>query len=315
MIYTVTLNPAIDQQLTVKELTFNQVLRAEQVHVDLGGKGFNVSRMLAELGEKSVAVGFIAGRNGQILQTGLEALGIETRFVSIHGETRTNISITTETYDKYIKVNQSGPEVSQAQLEELLDLVRSLSQAGDWWVISGSIPPGVPASVYAQIVTEVHASQAHTILDASGDALRLGLQARPTFVKPNAEEAAELTGLPLTSDDGVLEAARAIRALGAQNVLISAGKDGALLYDGKKALKALPPDIETRNPVGAGDSLVAGLAVKLAEGQSLETALTWGTACGAATASQVGTEVGPSTLIKSLLTQVTVEEVSDVVHS
>lgn len=314
MIYTITLNPAVDRQLLVDEIEFNHVLRTNEVKIDVGGKGFNVSRMLNALDATSIALGFIAGHNGNLLNDGLHALGIETHFISVTGETRTNISITSRDYSRYIKVNEPGAKVSAENVEQLLDQIKELAQPDDWWVISGSIPPGVPASIYAQIIEVVQDAGGFALLDASGEALRAGLVAGPMVVKPNDEEAAELTGLPLDDDESLVQVANVIHKMGAQHVLISLGKRGALLHDGTHLWRAQPPTIEARNPIGAGDSMVAGFVLKLYEGEPLPMALAWGIACGAATASQQGTTVGPKALVKELQTQVTVEEISDVIH-
>lgn len=315
MIYTITLNPALDRQLVVDEIEFNQVLRTDAVKVDVGGKGFNVSRMLAELGATSIALGFIAGHNGNILEEGLHALGIETRFVSVYGETRTNISITTRDYDKYVKVNEPGAKVSPEHTQALLTLIEELAQPDDWWVVSGSLPPGVSPEIYANIIETVQAAKGHALLDASGDALRTGLKAKPVVVKPNDEEAAELTGLSLDNEQSLLQVTRMIQEMGAQHVLISLGKRGAILFDGNTIWRATPPTIEARNPIGAGDSMVAGFVLQLSQAAELSHALRWGIACGAGTASQMGTTVGPRSLVEDLLTQVTIEEISDVIHS
>ncbi len=315
MIYTVTLNPALDRQLVVDEIKFNQVLRTQQVKVDVGGKGFNVSRMLAELGAASVALGFIAGHNGRILEKGLQELNIKTRFVSVHGETRTNISITTYNYSKYVKVNEPGAEVSDADAQALLKLIRDLAKPSDWWIISGSLPPGVPPVIYANIIEIVQKAKGYALLDASGDALKAGLAANPTVVKPNQEEAAELTGLTLNDEASLLKAVRMIKQMGAQSVLVSLGKAGALLYNNQSIWRARPPTIDARNPIGAGDSMVAGFVLQLSMGASSRQALRWSIACGAGTASQMGTTVGSRSLVENLLKQIIVKEIPDVIHS
>src|SRR3954452_5122069 len=135
MIYTVTLNPALDRELTVPALVFDDVLRATETRVDCGGKGFNVARMLAALGAESVALGFAGGHTGAMLQDGLAALGIATDFVWIAGETRTNISIVTTDYDRHIKVNEAGPTISASEQAALVQRVRERVRSGDLWVL------------------------------------------------------------------------------------------------------------------------------------------------------------------------------------
>src|SRR5215213_4864767 len=149
MIYTVTLNPALDRELTVPALLFDDVLRATATRVDCGGKGFNVVRMLAALRAESVALGFAGGHTGAILQEQLAVQGIATDFVWIAGETRTNVSIVTADYERQIKVNEPGPNISADEQAALRARVRERARSGDWWVLAGSLPPGVTPTFYA----------------------------------------------------------------------------------------------------------------------------------------------------------------------
>jgi 1-phosphofructokinase family hexose kinase len=312
MIYTLTLNPAIDRELTVTEVQFDAVLSAVKSQVDFGGKGFNVSRLLKSMGMPSTALGFVGGRTGERLRSGLEALDIQTDFVWITGETRTNISIVTERHDHYIKVNEKGPLVDEAKQRELLDKIASTAAAGDWWVLAGSLPPGVPDSFYAQIIETLNERNAVTVLDTTGESLRLGCEAKPFLVKPNAEEAQKLTGLPVDTLPQIAIAAAELRNLGAQNVVISLGKKGALLQTMDESWLVRSPKIKEKNPIGAGDSMVGGLVWALTQGISLKEALGWGVASGAASASLSGTEVGSRLLIEELFSRVQYERLETV---
>jgi 1-phosphofructokinase family hexose kinase len=308
MIYTLTLNPAIDRELTVAEVQFDSVLSAIKSQVDFGGKGFNVSRLLRSLGMPSTALGFIGGRTGDRLKHGLQALDIGTDFVSIPSETRTNVSIVTERHDHYIKVNEKGPLVDEPKQRELLDKIASIAAAGDWWVLAGSLPPGVPDSFYAQIITILNEHQAISILDTTGESLRQGCEAKPFLVKPNAEETQKLTRLPVDTIPQIAVAATELRRMGAQNVVISMGKKGAFLQTSEGSWLIHSPKIKEKNPIGAGDSMVGGLVWALSQGHALKESLGWGAASGAATASMNGTEVGSRALIEILFKQVTYEE-------
>lgn len=307
MIYTVTLNPALDRELTVPEVVFDEVLRATEVRIDYGGKGFNVSRMLATLGAESVAIGFAGGRTGETLREGLESLGIATDFVRIVGETRTNVSIVTHNRDHYIKVNEAGPAISADEQTTLLNLVRKRAQPGDWWVLAGSLPPGLPNTFYADLITIIKAAGANSILDTSGAALHHGCAARPTLVKPNAVEAGQLSGRPIQTTSDALTAALALHDI--PYVVISLGAQGALLTHEGRGWLAAPPAIEERNPIGAGDSLVGGLVWGLIEGDALD-ALRWGVACGAAAASHDGTAMGARDEVARLVQEVEVREIT-----
>jgi 1-phosphofructokinase family hexose kinase len=306
MIYTVTLNPALDRELSVREFAFDSVLRATSSRVDSGGKGFNVSRALAALGCSSTALGFVGGATGDALTNELQRAGIETRFAKIAGETRTNISIVSEDRSHYLKVNEAGPPISKAEQDALLQQCRDLARAGDWWVLGGSLPPGVPTNFYAQIIEILRSAGAFTLLDTSGEPLRLGCLQGPTIIKPNQIEASELTGIEFSMESAVSILAK-IHEMGVPTIVISLGKDGAILSDGSTVWRVAAPRIKEQNPIGAGDSLVAGLVWALSKRLSKAEALAWGTACGSAAASMEGTSVGTLEQVEELYRQLTVK--------
>ena len=305
MLYSITLNPAVDRELTVPEIAFDEVLRASASRVDYGGKGFNVSRMWASLGAASVALGVAGGRSGQLLAEGLAGLDIETDFLWIPGETRTNVSIVAADHSHYIKVNEAGPAMDASAYQALLDKVMTLVRTGDWWVLAGSLPPGAPVTAYADLIRIIQTAGGHAVLDASGQALALGCQAGPHLVKPNAVEAEALTGRPVETMDDAIAAAGQIRAWGVDAVVISMGAAGAVMATEADVWQASPPPIRERNPIGAGDSMVAGLVWRLAQGAPPEEALRWGVACGAATAATSGTGLGTLEQVTALAAAVT----------
>ena len=304
MIYTITLNPAVDKELVVPALEFDTVLRSQKVNVDYGGKGFNVSRILKSLGTDSVALCFAGGNNGQLLKNGLADLDIETDFTWIAGETRTNISIVTEKPSHYVKVNEAGPTILAEELKALRQKVVKLAKSGDWWVLAGSLPPGVSSHLYADLIKDIQAAGAFVILDTSGEALKHGCDTKPFLAKPNDAEAHNLTGLPVNNVTEIAAAAKVIQAAGVGTVVISLGKAGALLVDGDHIWQVESPVIQESNPIGAGDSMVGGLVWALSQGMPMVEAVSWGIACGAATASLPGTAVGTKPLVDTLHPQV-----------
>ena len=309
MIFTVTLNPAVDRELTVDEIVFDTVLRASDWRVDCGGKGFNVARMLKSLGISSVALGFAAGKSGEMLDDKLKTLGIETDFVWVAGETRTNVSIVSTENGRYVKVNEPGPIITKADLTQLAQKIGERVQAGDWWVLAGSLPPGVPLIYYTELITIIQSAGAQVFLDTSDEALRQNCAAKPQLVKPNDEEAQVLTGLPVSTPAEIAAVGKAISAMGPGSVIISLGKEGAILVDKDKAWLAASPKIVAANPIGAGDSMVAGVVWGLSQGDSMQDALCKGIACGAATASKKGTTVGTREQVNELLAQVQINPV------
>lgn len=306
MIQTVTLNPAVDRELRVPAIEFGQVLRASASRVDLGGKGFNVSRALLALGEPSRALGFVGGAAGRMIAEGLSALGLAVDLVEVAGgETRTNVTVVAP--DRQVKVNEPGPTVTAEEEGRLREKVRGLARPGDLWVLSGSLPPGASPAIYAELTRLLQAAGARVLLDASGRALAEGCAAAPFLVKPNGAEAAELTGLPAGSEAEALAAAEAVRRLGPERVLLSLGRRGALLVGEGQAWLARPPAVVEQNPIGAGDAMLAGLAFGLARALPLPEALRWATAAGAAAASLPGTGMGDRPLVERLSAGVLIE--------
>ena len=309
MIYTLTLNPSLDKEYRVDDLRMNSVLRARSAREDIGGKGFNVSRMLANLERKTCAVGLMGGRNGQALRDGLTELGIQNELVWIKGESRVNTSIV-DSMGKHIKINEAGPAVRGVEEEELIRLIISLARPGDWWVLSGGLPGGLEADFYARLIFLIRGKGAYAALDTHGEAMRLGCRSGPNLVKPNAEEGAEITGLPSGKLSELVEIAHTIHDLGARNVVISAGKMGALAFDGQSTWLAEAPVIKENNPTGAGDAMLAGLVFGLDGGKGLSDALALGAACGAAAAGMPGPAMPSRTRVDALINIVEVKELA-----
>ncbi len=309
MIFTVTLNPAVDRELTVDSIVFDTVLRASDWQVDCGGKGFNVARMLKSLGVASTALGFAAGKTGELLDNRLQVLGIVTDFTWVSGETRTNVSIVSSENGRYVKVNEPGPTIAEEHLVLLKEKIQAHARSGDWWVVAGSLPPGVPAEFYGEIIEIIHSAGGKVFLDTSDEALKQSCGAGPILVKPNDEEAHQLTGLPISTPAEIVAVGSAIQEKGPKNVVISRGKKGALLVSEGKGWLAVSPEIVEANPIGAGDSMVAGMVWGLSQGDSMQVALCKGIACGAATASCNGTTVGSLQQVNELLSQVQLIEV------
>jgi 1-phosphofructokinase family hexose kinase len=307
MIVTVTQNPGLDRTLTVPRILFNEVTRASSLRLDWGGKGFNVSRALKALGVESVAMGFVGGATGRTLAQGLTSLGIATDFIHIASETRTNVVIAEADGERHIKVNEAGPTVHAEELTAFLDLARERVRQGDIWVLSGSLPAGVPRGFYAQIITLVQAAGAKAFLDTSGEPLRLGCAARPYLVKPNALEAEEITGREIHSEADTLDAARFVLAQGIELAALSLGVDGLLLASEHEAVWARPPAVRAQNAVGAGDALMAGIIWALARELPLDQVARWGVACGTTSATREGVSFGTYAEVEALYAQVQVD--------
>jgi 1-phosphofructokinase family hexose kinase len=307
VIVTVTPNPVLDRTLTVPRILFDEMIRAQAVRLDWGGKGFNVSRALKALGAASLAMGFVGGATGQMLERGLGDMGITTDLVHISAETRTNIVISDADTKRYIKVNEAGPTVRADEMAAFVDRARARVRPGDLWVLSGSLPPGLPHDFYAQLASVVQTGGAKALLDSSAEPLRQGCLASPYLVKPNAVEAAQMTGHTVNSIGDALGATGFFLRQGIQCVALSLGADGLLLAGQRRAVWARPPRVRALNPVGAGDALLAGTVWALEQQLSWEEMARWGVAAGTAAAMREGVDVGTRSEVQALYDQTQIE--------
>lgn len=304
MIATVTLNPSLDKTLTVDALVSDDTNRAVAVRIDPGGKGINVSRVVREYGGQTLAMGLLGGHNGELVQDALNDEGIETDFNWIDGETRENLILEDKRTGDQYRINAPGPFV---RVEEGDRLKRKLSGWGrrpDFIVFSGSIPPGLSKEIYHELIQDARIKGLKTALDADGTALRAGVAARPTVVKPNRYELERFVGHELKGERALVEAARELIRQGVEIVVLSDGPRAAYGISADEVWVATPPAIEAQSAVGAGDSMLGGVLWQLSCGARLEEALAWGVASGAATAMTPGTELCHLRDVKVLLEQV-----------
>lgn len=309
MIVTVTLNPAVDRVVVLYELHLGDSNRVFDGQIDPGGKGVNVSRVLQELGETSLATGFVAGSLGSFIQASLKRVGIPAAFIQIPGQTRQNLAIVETRWHRHTMLNEAGPETDPRHVAQLEQLIVKRIAPGDWVVLAGSLPPGIPTGVYAELTRLVHANGGKVCLDTDGEPLVAGILARPDLVKPNREELERLIGRPIVNEEQAVRAALRLYHQGIPYVAVSMGRDGAIAIGPGGAWRAYPPPVETVSAIGAGDSLVAGLVLALSRGESLADGLRLGTAAGAATTLRPGTRLALSQDIQRLLPLVSVESV------
>jgi 1-phosphofructokinase len=309
MIFTITLNPSLDRTLSIPELHPGAIHRARLLREDLGGKGVNVSRCLRGLGIPSRILGFAGGRSGDSLRAGLLAEGFDVAFVDTGAEIRHNITLFDETSSLYTKINELGPEIEAQHVAALEELVGESAQPGDLWALCGSLPPGVPLDLYARLIERVQEKKGLAFLDASGAALRSGVTAKPFALKVNTEEASELLGLELGEDLEVACAASGLLEGTTRLVMLTRGAHGSVLATENDRLVAIPPQVEARSPVGAGDAALAGLLWAAYEQCDPVTTARRAVACGTAAAMQEGTGVGEASLIRELLDKVEINPV------
>ena len=305
MIATVTLNPSLDRTITVHGLRVDESNRWTSLRHYAGGKGIDVSRAIHEMGEQTIAYGFIGGHEGRDVEILLDEEGVSFSFTPIEQETRTNFIISDTSASQQTIINAPGPHISKKELERFLKKLREIPPP-DLMVASGSIPPGVPADIYSTIVLGARDYNVRTILDSTGQWLEEGIKAKPYLIKPNIREAGELLKTELPTEEAIVEAALNLVEMGIEVVVISRGKDGIIAATKREILKAVPPLLKVRSAVGAGDCTVAGLALKLAKGEPLIEACRLGVAMGSATVLTPGTELCHRTDVERLLPQVEV---------
>ncbi len=287
MVYTVTVNPAVDYYVYTDALRVGEIGRATGETVSFGGKGINVSRVLSAFGVENRALGFLAGFTGRAIEEALREEGIDTDFSFLPGGmTRINVKLR---HGAETDVNGLGAEVPVEALPLLCDRLSALRE-GDVLVLAGSSPRGLPDTVYGDILAHVSGSGAYTVVDASGELLLYALREKPFLVKPNLKELETVLGRTLPTEDDLLWGARKLRTLGARNVLLSLGKDGAmLLLESGEGYRISAARGECVNSVGAGDAMLAGfLAGYLITGGDAAYALRLGSAAGSATAFREG---------------------------
>lgn len=312
MILTVTLNPSVDHALFVDSLLLNDTNRVKRTERDAGGKGVNVARVAAELGSKVLATGFLGGGPGAYVRSVLARQGVSNDFVEVPGETRVNFSVEDGSGRPPTTFNEPGPEISPELFVSLRDHVRRMAVGANWVCLGGSIPPGVPTEAFRLLIEDARDCGCGIVLDADGEPLRKGLDAHPTFVKPNTKEASRLLGRNISSTADCIEAAKMLaEGLSPASdhesmVVISRGAEGAVLVSGGTVLVGESPKVTVNSSIGSGDSLVGGMLWALETGKSLEEAFRWGLAAGAATAATDGSEIARRPMVEKLFAEAVV---------
>lgn len=282
MVYTVTFNPALDYLMYVKDLQSDDIIRTENEQLYYGGKGINVSVILSRLGVENRALGFLAGFSGRQIEEMLNADRIKSDFVYLeNGYTRINVKIKS---DREIDINANGPEISNGDIEALFEKLEKL-KSGDCLVLAGSIPKTLPDNIYEKILDRLCGREIEFVVDATGDLLKNVLKYKPFMVKPNHHELGEIFSAEIKTLEDIKKYGKKLQMMGAKNVLVSRGKDGAALLDQNGEIHTtenVPGKLVSS--VGCGDSMVAGFIAGYCKSKDFDLALRLGSACGNATA-------------------------------
>ena len=303
MIYTVTLNPSIDYVINLKSLNIGQINRVNSENVYPGGKGINVSRVLKTLGYDNVATGFISGFTGDFIINSLCELDVKSDFIKLNnGFTRINVKIKS---NEETEINGGGPHISDEKLKELFDKLSDLKE-DDILILAGSIPSTLSEDLYEKIIKHVENNKVKVVVDATKNLLLNVLKYNPFLIKPNNHELEEIFNVKLDNLNDITTYAKKLQEMGARNVLVSMGEDGALLItENGQVLISNAPNGRVINSVGAGDSMVAGFICGYLNSNSYEEALKLGSASGSATA--FSSDLAKKELIYELIKEIKVE--------
>lgn len=280
MIYTLTLNPAIDRTYLVDGVAINAVNRVGSITTEWGGKGINVARALCRSGVPVKAVAVLGGQHGMELAEGVRAEGIDLIPLEIEGNTRVN-HVFVDVEGSSIKFNEPGPTLTTEEISQVFALVESLQSDEDIWVLSGSLPPGVPSSIYRELIETIHAQGGKVFLDTNGTALQKGLDGLPDWIKPNYEEAKAL----FPNEQSPERLCELLRHNGAATVLLSLGADGIMCSSANGFDHVQAPALDVKNPVAAGDAAVAGFLFGFTQQMNAVECTKWAAAFGTAAAA------------------------------
>lgn len=307
MIITVTFNPAIDKTAYVDNLVVGGLNRLEHVISDAGGKGVNVSKTIQALGGTTIATGFLGGNAGQFILDSLNNLGIQTDFIEVDGQTRTNLKVLNQNME-LTELNEPGPVVTKKDIEKLVESILNLAKQDPdhtWVVLSGNVGPGVNKDIYQNLITRFHQNKIKTIMDADGELFKNGIKAKPYFIKPNRFELSQYFGVDENmTNEKVIELASTFLNDQTKLVVVSMGMDGSIFLTQDEVIIAKALKIDYRSAVGAGDAMVAAIAWGLEQNMNLDDLVAWSVATSAGACMSKGTAPASRQVIEELKTRV-----------
>ena len=303
MIVSLTINPTIDHVISVDRLAFEDRAYINSTHEKAGGRGINSSCVIHSFGGKTLAVLISGGNAGKRVEELLACDGLPFEVVPVAREIRTNLTIT-DRHGLTVNLNEKGPELTKQEVARVEATVRAALKNADWLMMCGSLPPGVPYTFYGKLIAMARKQKVRTLLHADGEALRHGIDERPTVVTPNQREAERLLERTLLTRMHYLEAAEQIRSMGAESVVLSLGSRGAVGADRDGVVEALPPRVDAVCPIGAGDALSAAYTWSMLRKADFAEALRWGVAAGTASARLPGMKFATLEQSKEIYSQV-----------
>lgn len=285
MITTITLNASVDKQYLIDKLKIGTVTRISKVTNTPGGKGINVSKVARFLGEEVTATGFIGGVNGSFIESSIKKLGIRSKMTKISQESRCCLAIIDEDLNQ-TEILEPGPVVKKEEFEGFIKTYGEIIKNSDIICASGSVPRGVPEYIYNTLITIANKENKKFILDSSGHYLKSGIEALPYFIKPNKDELQIFTGESAENEIDIITQIRKLNKRGIKFVVVSMGSQGCIAGAYNKIYKVTLPTVKVINPVGSGDSMVAGFATGIIRNYCIEKLLAFSSACGSANAME-----------------------------
>jgi len=307
MIITVTLNPAIDKTIEIDEFKIGNVNRIASTRVDVGGKGINVSKVIKELQNKSLALGFLGGSSGNQIKKYLDDSNIKNDFLSINGETRTNLKIYDKVNNTHTDINENGPSVTLSDITNIKEKIMEYCDEKSLVVLSGSVPTGANSCIYGELIKDIKEKGGKVILDADGDMLMQGMKSGPYLVKPNIDELEKAFGISIDNENKIIETSKKILEYGVKHVVISLGGEGSMFISHDKIAKVAGLKVEVKSTVGAGDSMVAAMAVAIENNYDFEETIKLACATSTANVMTEGTQTGKFEDIEKLKKQISIK--------
>jgi len=307
MITTVCMNPSFDKTASISNLTVGEVNRLQDVRVDVGGKGVNVAVVLKRLGVNVRCVGCLGEGNGDAFLRMIGKEEVPFDYLSVPGEVRTNLKLLDESEKIITEFNEPGVSMNDSQLQDFIRLLVEKSSESQYVVFSGRLPAGCPQNTYQSCIQALSGKKC--VLDTAGESLLHGIKEKPFLIKPNLPEIEAIMKRELRTLRSLRDAALFLMSYGAQNVVVSMGKYGAMFVNADTTLFAPALMVEARSTVGAGDAMIGGILAGLTKGASLMDAFRYGVAAGAASIMTDGTQLLRVKDFETLLPKVTVQEV------
>lgn len=307
MIVTLTINPAIDRNVTADRLVFEDRAYILSTSEAAGGRGINASAVIESFGGKTLAIATSSAKGGARFEQMLAHSRFPVEFVRIRNGIRTNLTIT-DRQGLTIKLNELGPSMDAGELKRLGKVVEKHLSKADWLMLCGSLPPDVPPDFYAKLIAVAKKARVNVLLDTDGEALVEGLEAHPSVVAPNQQEAERLLNTALIMRSHFLDAAERIKAMGAEGVVLSLGSRGAVGAHDNRLFEVLAPRIDAVCPIGAGDALAAAFTWAMDRGLDFADAVRWGVAEGTASAKLPGVRFASTEEAKAIYDNVEVRQ-------